>query len=142
MTPRVFARSCPIKTKTIIVDKRVFGGGESLAERIARELGLFIRDNLQYFQSFEEVIVYYDRGQRQISSALKLIFSSTVNNVEFRTVSPKDYRLFQVADLACTLELYEQKLKNKELGSSEIRFFDGERNLRKNHLKLLKKLSY
>ena len=84
------SRTCNIRTWTTIVHKRESGGGEALAERIARELGLFIRENLEYFHSFDRVIVYYDRGQRQISSALRIIFSSSIANVEFRTVHPVD----------------------------------------------------
>lgn len=137
-----FARSCDIRTWTAVVPKREFGCGDALAERIAREIGLFIRENLGFFHSFDRVIVYYDRGQRQISSALRLIFSTSISDVEFRTVRPQDYRLFQVADLACTLELVARKAQDGLLSASEIAFFGSERDLRKNHLKMLSKLRF
>ena len=137
-----FARSCSIRSKTIFVEKHVFGGGTGLSERIARQLGSFMRDNLSFFQSFDKVIVYYDRGQKEISTALRLIFSSSISNVGFRTVAPVDYRLFQVADLVCTLELLCHKHERNELSKSEIAFFDNYRNLKKNHLKLLDRIRF
>ena len=134
-----FARSCDIRAWTAVVPKREFGDGDALAERIARELGLFIRENLGYFHSFDRVIIYYDRGQRRISSALRLIFSSSITGVEFRTVRPQDYRLFQVADLVCTLELVARKARDGSLSASELSFFGRERDLRKNHLKAIRR---
>lgn len=45
---------------------------------------------------------------------------------------------FQVADLICTLELARAKLATPEgLSESERAFFGGERNFKKNFLKLL-----
>ena len=62
-----------------------------------------------------------------------------MENVEFRKVIPADYRLFQVADLICTLKLTELKMENHLLSKSEIYFFNDERTLKKNYLKPLSK---
>lgn len=132
-----FARRSPITEKTFILDKKQFGDGDDLANRIAREMGLFLKEHLPYFLSFDAVIVYYDRGQKQVSKALRLIFSTALSNVEFRTVQPEDYHLFQVADLFCTLELLQRKLEAHTLSKSELAFFETRRNLKKNHLKIL-----
>ena len=135
-------RNCPVSAKTFTVDKRMFGSGGDLAERLAREMGTFIRDNLRYFQSFEKVILYYDHGQRELYGTLRLIFSANLTNIEFRTVSPINYRLFQVADLVCTLELLAVKLKNNTLSTSEETFFGSRRSLKKDHLKVLDRKSF
>jgi hypothetical protein len=58
-------------------------------------------------------------------------------NVEFKKVCPADYRLFQVADLACTLKLVELKLENHTISKSELNYFETERILKKNYLKPL-----
>lgn len=137
-----FARLCQITEKTICVSKREFGSGSQLAERIAQELGSFIIDNLEYFHSFDRVIIYYDRGQKEISKALRMIFKSSVSGAEFRTVKPYRYRLFQVADYVCTMELIQCKFDNKMLSKSELSFFGTERDIRKNHLKQLKKMRF
>jgi len=49
---------------------------------------------------------------------------------------PSKYRLFQVADAICTLELVKAKLSDTgKLTHSEERFFGGEKFLRKVYLK-------
>ena len=54
------------------------------------------------------------------------------------SVSPEKYKLFQVADLACTLELTRLKLEETgALSPSEYQFFGGSKNFRKNFLKPL-----
>lgn len=52
-----------------------------------------------------------------------------------KKVIPADYRLFQVADLICTLKLTELKANRHLLSKSEIYFFENERTLKKNYLK-------
>ncbi|MBR3316206.1 MAG: DUF3800 domain-containing protein [Atopobiaceae bacterium] len=135
-----FARHCPITAKTFAIDKRVYGGGRDLAERLAREMGSFVSENLSMFQSFEHVIVYYDHGQTEVFNTLRTIFGTALFGAEFRTVDPKDYRLFQVADLVCTLELLSQKLEAGTMSNSERSFFGNAKALRRNHLRLLHKL--
>ena len=57
---------------------------------------------------------------------------------QIEDVSPERYKLFQVADLACTLELTRIKLEETgALSSSEYQFFGGTKNFRKNFLKPL-----
>ena len=110
--------------------------------RLAREVGQFIRDNLAYFHSFDRVILYYDGGQKEISRTLELIFSSALAHVEFRTVRPADYVLFQVADLACTVELVEARRGESGLTKSESAFFGGASRFKKNYLKPLRRMLF
>lgn len=132
-----FMRRCDVSSKTFLLKKKEFGTGDDLADRIARDIGIFIRENLAYFQSFDKVIVYYDRGQKEITRTLRTIFSSNLSNVDFRIVKPEDYHLFQVADLVCTLEMLDFKRTNSMLNSSELAFFGGANRLKKNYLKAL-----
>ena len=134
-----FARRSPIEYKPFVIDKRFHGVGQDLERRLAQDLGQFIRENLSYFQSFDRVVVYYDRGQKEISRTLELIFSSTLSHVEFRTVAPEDYILFQIADLACTIELVEAKRESSGLTRSEIAFFGSPAKFRRNYLKTLRR---
>jgi len=60
-----------------------------------------------------------------------------LDNVEFKRVIPSDYRLFQVADLICTLKLIELKRNNNILSKSEKLFFVDDRTLKKNYLKIV-----
>jgi len=61
------------------------------------------------------------------------------NRTEFISeVEPSKYRLFQVADIACTLELARTKLDEPNgLSPSDNAFFGGPKRFRKNYLKLL-----
>ena len=75
-----------------------------------------------------------------MTKILSSVFNTLLENVEFRKVLPADYRLFQVADLICTLKLTELKMESHTLSKSEIFFFNDERTLKKNYLKpLIKK---
>lgn len=83
--------------------------------------------------------IYYDNGQVEVTRILSSVFNALLENVEFRKVMPTKYRLFQVADLICTLKLAELKMNNHILSKSEIYFFGDERTLKKNYLKPLSK---
>lgn len=52
---------------------------------------------------------------------------------------PADYKLFQVADFICTMELTSLKLENNLFSKSEMLFFGNKRDLKQNYLKVLKK---
>ena len=54
---------------------------------------------------------------------------------------PSNYKLFQAADLICTLTLLKTKLQNtKKLTKYENVFFRGKNNLKKNFLNYLDKI--
>lgn len=126
-----FFRHSNVSYRTFVVEKKRFGSGEDLATRLASIMGQFLRENLEYFQGYDRVVVYYDKGQKEVTRTLKIIFSANLYNVEFRIVQPDNYRLFQVADLACTLELLQLKHKNKTVSSSERDFFINTKRLKK-----------
>lgn len=85
------------------------------------------------------MIQYYDNGQVEVTRILSSVFNALLENVEFKKVFPTDYRLFQVADLICTLKLTELKMLGHHLSKSEVYFFNDERTLKKNYLKPLSK---
>lgn len=108
---------------------------------MARDLSRFIEDNLAYFQSFNRVILYYDNGQHQLNRILNMVFATQLVDYDVRKVAPNEYRLFQAADLICTLELLRVKTEHQELSNSEQRIFHSKRNLKKDFLKGLKRKS-
>ena len=61
---------------------------------------------------------------------------------ELKIVNPSDYKLFQVADLICTLELINEKLENSEMSNSEKIMFHTKRDFKKDFYKGLKKKSF
>lgn len=138
-----FTRSVKIKYKNIIVDKK-HKEQIDVNNSISKQLSLIVRDNLSYFQQFDKIIIYYDNGQRQLANILVSVFSSWFHDkFEYRVVTPSQYKLFQSADLICTLALIEQRLLNGgNLTQSETRFFNNYRCLKRNYLKHLKKLEF
>ena len=57
--------------------------------------------------------------------------------MDFRKVSPSEYKLFQVADLICTWELLALKAAEGEFTESEKAFFDSPSKFLKNRYKLI-----
>lgn len=110
-----------------------------MASHLSRAISEELRWNKEYLESFEKVIIYYDNGQIELTKILTSIFNSLFFNVEFRKVQPVNYRLFQVADLICTLELLSIKERNHLLTKSEEMFFGSVKELKKSYLKPLQK---
>ena len=131
-----FAKKCDISYKTFIFEKQQFKDEMKLEARIAREISLFIRDNLSYFQFFDELVLYYDNGQKQLNRILNTVLATEIVDYDVRKVKPSDYRLFQVADLICTLELLNKKMEEGEqLSKSEQYIFHSKRDFKKDFMK-------
>lgn len=88
---------------------------------------------------FDKVIIYYDNGQIELTKILTSVFNALYSNVEFRRVEPVQYKLFQVADLVCTMELLAEKTESNSLSRSELEFFGSQKDFRKEYLKNFRK---
>ena len=137
-----FTLNCDIKYKSFVFKKAEYENSFKLEERMARELSLFIRENLSYFQSFEKVILYYDNGQHELNRILNTVLATQLADYDVRKVIPNEYRLFQVADLICTLELLKTKMEHGKLSNSEERIFHSKRDLKKDFLKGIQKKEF
>ncbi len=131
-----FTKKSEISYKTFIFDKQQYKDEMKLEAKIAREISQFLRDNLSFFQSYDELILYYDNGQKQLSRILNTVLATEIVNYDVRKVKPSEYRLFQVADLIFTLELLNRKLEDGEqLSKSELYLFHSKRDLKKVFIK-------
>ena len=137
-----FANSCDINYKTFIFYKKDFKNEFELEGRMAREIMYFVNERLSYFQDFDNIILYYDNGQHQLNKVLNTTFSLVFSKYELKIVNPSDYKLFQVADLICTLELINEKLEKSEMSNSEKIMFHTKRDFKKDFYKGLKKKSF
>ena len=126
-----FTRKVGIKYKSIIVEKK-HKNALDINSSISMNLSTFVKENLYYFQKFDKIIIYYDNGQNQLANILVSVFSSWFHDkFEYRTVSPYEYKLFQVADFICTLSLINHKLIcGQNLTKSEQIFFGTKRKLK------------
>lgn len=122
--PRINPKECSKKTTLAYVDK------------LSKEIESELRRNFQYINSFDKIIVYYDHGQRELTKIITSVFNTIFSNVEFRLAYPRDYRLSQVADLICTIEMLADK---KEFTVSETEFFHSRKAFKTNILKDIKK---
>lgn len=134
-----FVRRLDIQSKSIYIEKKHISDSVEAIGKLSKQLSIFIRENTEFFNSFDVVKIYYDNGQVEVTRILSSVFNALLENVEFKKVIPADYRLFQVADLICTLKLTELKANRHLLSKSEIYFFENERTLKKNYLKPLGK---
>lgn len=134
-----FVMKSEIQYKTFVFEKRQFENAFKLQGRMAKEMSLFIRSNIGFFQRFDDVVLYYDNGQHELNSILNAVLSTELSHYDARKVLPKDYKLFQAADLICTLQLLSLKCEKHELSNSELLLFHSERELKKNFLKPIRK---
>lgn len=138
-----FVRLCPISYKTFSIRKKECPDRFVLRGRLANELGAFLRDNLGFFQGFSSIIVYYDNGQALVTDLINTVLCAYLTNVDVRKIAPSEYRLSQVADMICTLELMREKSEsNVGMSKSESIFFESRRRLNRVFLKTLKRLEF
>ena len=130
-----FLMKTDLKYKTFVFEKKQFKSQMQLEARMARDFSRFVRDNLTFFQSFDQVILYYDNGQHELNRILNTLLATELSQYDVRRVMPKDYKLFQAADLICALELLSLKCDRNELTKSELLLFHSIRDLRKQFLK-------
>lgn len=137
-----FALNCDISYKSLIYKKNEYENIFKLEARMARELSQFIRDNHVFFGGFDSVILYYDNGQHELNKILNMVLATELSSYDIRKVIPNEYRLFQVADLICTLELLEIKAQTGTLSKSEELLFHSKRDLKKDFLKGIHKKEF
>lgn len=134
-----FFRQIDVKYKCFSIEKKYADDVIQSTSQLSRKMSQFIRDNYDAFLSCDAVKIYYDNGQIEVSRILASVFSALVPNSQFRKVMPKDYKLFQVADLICTMELIRLKIENNRYSSSEELFFGKQYDLKRNYLRIIQR---
>ena len=132
-----FTRKLPVSYICAKVKKSECEDVVELTTKLTKSISKVLRDHAEYFESFDKIIVYYDNGQVELTKILTTLFNALLYNVEFRKVKPSDYKLFQVADLVCTLELLIEKASTSSFTSSESEFFHSERDFRREYYKYI-----
>jgi hypothetical protein len=135
----LFTKRIDINYHVVSVDKKKASGKKNLVDMLSKQLALFLREHLEYFLSFDKIIIYYDYGQSEITTILTSVFNSLFVNVEFRHVQPFEYKLFQVADMICTLELSKLNYANNKISKSEEQFYGSHRKFKDFYYKTIKK---
>lgn len=136
-----FAARVDFKYHCLSVDKRFIDAAEQIVDHLRSDLYTFIETHLNVFSSVQDIKVYYDCGQSPVTNLLHGTFAEAFGRtMDFKqNVKPSRYRLFQIADLVCTLHLIELRLAHGlPMTQSEMRFFGGPRDFKRNILKKIK----
>lgn len=133
----VLVQRLPIRYKTFVYKRSEFEDVSKLAARMKRDLSWMLFDHLEFFQGFDNVKVYYDNGQDIVKRTLdeSVSFALSKQAIEKRRTTMTEYRLTQVADYLCTIELAAVKYAAKEAGGTYDKFFGGIGSFKRNWLK-------
>ena len=136
-----FVRRVDFRYRCFCLDTKFANSADQIFERLKVEIGNFLTAYFPDQSGVQGVSVYYDAGQKAVSRLLQEVFAEVVSiSVAFvEGVRQIDYKLFQVADLVCTTSLIEQRLTDGlPMTHSEMRFFGGPRDFKRNILKKIK----
>ena len=87
-----FVNACPISYLTVVVDRKEAVDKVSLSGRLARAISTAMSKYQNFFAGFEQITVYYDNGQSELSAILNAVFSIWFSNVEFRKAQPQELK--------------------------------------------------
>lgn len=135
-----FANKCPVTYMTLSYQRNKFKSDAAMFARMRRDLILFLFDRLQSFQDYSVIKIYYDDGQDEVTAVLHAAFEYVLGKqaVVYKECDPKHFRLQQIADYICEIELAEIKYGNSEQSNTEQIFFGNYRDFRKNHLRKIR----
>lgn len=133
----VLAQRLPYRYKTFAYLRREVADPEVLSAKMRRDVSAYLFEYLAFFQQFNQVKIYYDNGQDIVKKALdaSVAFALSKQAVISRKSSMQEYRLAQVADYLCTIELAAVKFAAKEDGGTYEKFFGTIGKFKKNWLK-------
>ena len=133
----VLVQRLPVRYKTFVFRNREFSTAEDLGVRIRKALVEFLFDKIAFFQSFDVVKVYYDNGQAAVSLALRsaLEYVLSRNVAVYRNSDYRRFRLSQVADYLCEIELAAAKYEHRDETRTDLLFFGSTGTFKRNYLK-------
>lgn len=136
-----FARKVDFRFACLFVDKHYVDSAGAIKQKLETQLRELLDKNAAYIGDFDRLKIYYDCGQAEVTKILHEILEERLaRRIEFaQGVIPQKYKMFQIADLMCTIKLIEKKINlGLHLTESEERFFGGARDFKRNILKAFK----
>lgn len=133
----VLVQRLPIQYQTFVYRHKEYPDDTNLKKHLERDLASMFNERLSFFQSFDKVKIYYDNGQNLVKQALHCAVSECLSKQAIiqKKSTMTEYRLEQVADYLCTIELAAMKYAAKEDGGTYDKFFGGIGTFKKNWLK-------
>ena len=141
MSFSTFAQHTPFSYHVLAYRKDRYESTDALVRAMKRDLTEFLFDNLDKFTEFDLIKIYYDDGQPLITRILHAAFEYALfkNAVMYREAYPAEYRMFQIADFACGIELTALKYESHEDTPTDRRFFGHWRDFKKSYLRKLRR---
>lgn len=139
---RVLVNHLPFSYATLTYKKEQYkNDAQLLVEHMKRDLIELLFNNLAMLQSFDAIKVYYDNGQPVVTKALHdaIEYALCKNAIIYKDAQPTDYRLFQLADYICGLELTALKYADHDERPTDVRFFGAAGTFKKNYLKKIRR---
>lgn len=136
-----FARKSPISYAIILINKKHCNNKESLLEQLSKNISRLINALSDEIVTYDEVVIYYDNGQVELSKVIYSAIKEFPYKFQIKKIEPdecKRYKLSQVADLICTIELIDIKRQTSGFSKSETLFFGSGRDFQKNYLSQLR----
>jgi len=137
-----FIRKVNISYRCFVVEKKQLIDEIDLQMQLTRLFSSFFRENIEHFLKYDRIVIYYDYGQRELSLSIVTIFTAFLSNVHFKKGIQAEYKLFQAADLLCTIELLSLKAERKMLSKSELLFFKSAKELNKSYLRAIQRKKF
>jgi hypothetical protein len=134
-----FCRHVDVSYAILHIEKKNCIDVIELTAIVSKQIRLLIERHMTFFQSYDDIIVYYDNGQMELTRVLTSTLTMALSRVSFRKVKPSEYKLFQLADMFCALELTAIKFDNGTASQSELDFFHSARDFNRNYLKVIRK---
>lgn len=136
-----FVRRTEVSYRCFLVDKHFTDGDHAVFGKLLQSINSFLSEQYGMLSSCTRLKIYYDGGQEGVSLLLHEAFEKFSAIVQFVPgVKPENYRLFQAADLLCSIELVAAKIESGfPMTASEMRFFGSERNFRRNILRSIRR---
>lgn len=134
---RVFFRHTSIQYHCVKLKPSEYDSVDSLIAAMRKCVVDFVFSQLEFFQNFDVVKVYYDGGQKSVAEAVRkaLDYALAKDSIVYRASSYEDYRLSQIADYLCTMELTALKYEDKTSTATDEKFFGSWRQFKKSFFK-------
>ena len=134
---RVLFRHMPAHYTCITLKTKEYGDIDEVTAAMRKRLVDFLFDKLTYFQDFDAIKIYYDDGQKSVARAIHkaVDYALAKDAVVYRLASSSDYRLSQIADYICTMELTALKYADKASTATDEKFFGSWSQFKKGILK-------
>ena len=136
-----FLNQLPVSHVEFCVEKKNLTEYE-IHEHLTKQVYSFIYNNFSYFMEFDNITIYYDNGQQIVMEILEETVHTLLPSANIEIVKPKYSRLFQIADLICSLKWLSIKSKTIGLTYKENYFFGGDHVFKRNFLRVIQKKEF